>query len=156
MPRYALIQNSVVINVILLNNPSDYPTTDTLVQSDSANIGDSWDGTNFIPSTPTPTPDWMNFNLAMLNNPACNRVGEKSLNTLATTDLRAIAITISISGNSPDSAIATIPQLWNAMIEATPLNYKPAAEEITGWNQIASNCSMLFTFSEQGQMVLNI
>ncbi len=156
MPRYALIRDSVVINVILLNNPTDYPTTDTLVQSDIANIGDRYEEGNFIPPTPNPTPDWANFNLAMLNNPACNRVGEKSLNTLAVHDLRSIAISISISGNSPDGAIATIPQLWNAMVETTPLNYKPTAEEITNWKEIASTSSMPFTFNEQGQMILSI
>lgn len=157
MPRYALINSaSIVTNVILLNSPDDYTTTDTLVQSDSANIGDTWDGTSFASPAPTPTPDWATFNLAMFNNPACNRVGEKSLNTLATTDLRSIAITISISSNAPDIAIATIPQLWNAMIEAVPLSYKPSADEIRGWNEIASSNVMPFSFNEQGLMVLSI
>lgn len=116
----------------------------------------TWDGTSFIPPAPTPTPDWANFNLAMLNNPVCNRVGEKTLNTLATTDLRAIAITISISGNAPDAAIATIPHLWNTMIEAVPLSYKPSVDEIGGWNEIASSNAMPFSFNEQGLMVLSI
>ena len=42
--RYAIIENNVVINVA----ESDEPFTDEWVLSDTANIGDTWDGLEFI------------------------------------------------------------------------------------------------------------
>lgn len=42
--RYAIIENNVVINVA----ESDEPFTEEWVLSDTANIGDTWDGLEFI------------------------------------------------------------------------------------------------------------
>ena len=53
--RYALIENGVVTNAVLLADIADWHTpTDTLVKSDTANIGDSYNGTAIIPAPPPP------------------------------------------------------------------------------------------------------
>ena len=53
--RYAVIENSFVTNIILLENEDDWHTpSDILVQSDTANIGDGYDGTAIIPAPLAP------------------------------------------------------------------------------------------------------
>ena len=48
--RYALIENNLVVNIIELANLSDWHTpTDILIQSDIADIGDSYDGASITP-----------------------------------------------------------------------------------------------------------
>ena len=42
--RYAIIENNVVVNVA----ESEEPFTDEWILSDTANIGDTWDGLEFI------------------------------------------------------------------------------------------------------------
>jgi hypothetical protein len=53
--KYALIENGMVTNVVLLADVVDWHTpTDILVKSDTANIGDSYNGTDIIPAPPAP------------------------------------------------------------------------------------------------------
>jgi hypothetical protein len=48
--RYALIQDNLVANVVELDDAANWHTpTDLLVQSDTASIGDGYDGANIIP-----------------------------------------------------------------------------------------------------------
>lgn len=51
MSNYAIINSSnIVENIIVWDGQTDYtpPNNKTLVQSDTAKIGDTWDGENFI------------------------------------------------------------------------------------------------------------
>lgn len=43
MTRYMLIKNGVAVNAVEIADPADFPQW-TLIQSDSADIGDLWDG----------------------------------------------------------------------------------------------------------------
>ena len=53
--RYAVIENDLVTNIVLLADISDWHTpTDILIKSDTANIGDSFNGTDIIPAPPPP------------------------------------------------------------------------------------------------------
>jgi hypothetical protein len=55
--RYAVIENSIVTNVVELDSASEW--NGLVVQSDTANIGDSYDGTVIVPvavALPTVTP----------------------------------------------------------------------------------------------------
>jgi hypothetical protein len=48
--RYVMLDGaSKVVNAIVLNSPSDIQTNLTLMQSDTANINDIWNGSIFIP-----------------------------------------------------------------------------------------------------------
>lgn len=54
MKRYALIENGIVVNTIILDGESDWSpgdgvTTIMLNDSDAVSIGDSYDGSKFIP-----------------------------------------------------------------------------------------------------------
>lgn len=61
MTRYMKIKQGVAVNAIEIANPADFPQW-TLIQSDSADIGDLWDGQTFtkpapvvkVPNTVTP------------------------------------------------------------------------------------------------------
>lgn len=53
MARYLKIENGKVVNAIELDNPALFPDL-VLVQSDSADIGDLWDGSVFTRPVPTP------------------------------------------------------------------------------------------------------
>ncbi|MEH2201162.1 hypothetical protein [Nostoc sp.] len=51
--RYAMVDGSnKVVNAIALNSPSDIQTSLTLIQSDIANVNDTWNGSIFIPYIP--------------------------------------------------------------------------------------------------------
>lgn len=52
--RYAVIENGVVTNVILLADVADWAGEGDVVKSDTANIGDSYNGTDIIPAPPAP------------------------------------------------------------------------------------------------------
>lgn len=54
---YAIVENSVVTNVMEWDGESKWapPEGSTLVQSDTAGVGDTYDGTTFTRPTP-PTP----------------------------------------------------------------------------------------------------
>ena len=57
--RYAEIDRAtnIVINVIVLNKVSDYGGTNLVIKSDTAEIGDTWNGGTFIkPPPPPPQP----------------------------------------------------------------------------------------------------
>lgn len=54
--RYALIVAGVVSNIVEWDGSRQFPAAGTLVQSDAANIGDSYNGTTFTPATVTPPP----------------------------------------------------------------------------------------------------
>ena len=62
MPRYMLIEGGVATNAILVDDPAQFPSW-TLVQSDTANIGDLYDGATFATPAPratSPSPtDWL-------------------------------------------------------------------------------------------------
>jgi hypothetical protein len=58
MKNYAQIQNNLVVNLILVdeNNVPDWIVAPTYIQSDTANIGDTYENGQFIPYVgPPPT-----------------------------------------------------------------------------------------------------
>lgn len=58
MKNYAQIENNLVVNTILVdeNNTPDWVIAPTYIQSDSAQIGDTYENGQFIPYVyPTPT-----------------------------------------------------------------------------------------------------
>lgn len=62
MPRYMLIEGGVAVNAIAIEDPQQFPSW-TLVQSDTAHIGDLYSGGTFVtpeppPAAPSPT-DWL-------------------------------------------------------------------------------------------------
>jgi len=52
--RFASILNGVVVNAILADHGFDPGDGSTLVQSDTAQIGDTFDGVHFTPAPPLP------------------------------------------------------------------------------------------------------
>ena len=62
MPRYMLIENGMAVNAVSVVDPQQFPSW-TLVQSDTARIGDLYANGAFVtpePPAPTPSPtDWL-------------------------------------------------------------------------------------------------
>lgn len=165
MARYAEIKtsNNKVINVIVLNQQSDYPGTNTVVQSNTAQIGDTWTppSTFTSPPAPPPTPDWAGFYNAMNANAAYNNFFNAFLGgILATaTNIRALGRydnyvdTLISKGDDPKMYAAFVAR-WNTLV-LIPLIGLPSAGNITAWNAIAAANFMPFTFSSpSAQMVL--
>lgn len=153
--RYAVIKSGKVANTILLDNPEDYACEDLLIQSDTAGIGDTWNGTNFIASPPPKSlPDWSNFNSAILNNAAYNRVAGLSTNQRAVSRLETIAVTLGSAPDDKDANYLVIAGFWNAMLNEIAVVSKPTTAEIAQWSAIASTAFMPFTFDTNGKMIL--
>jgi len=55
--RYAVLRDNIVVNVIELDSNDTFNVDEgqTLLESDKAVVGDTWDGVSFIPR-PTPVP----------------------------------------------------------------------------------------------------
>ena len=51
--RYAVVQDGVVVNVVMWDGVSEWapPAACTVVQSDTASIGDAYDGEKFAPAS---------------------------------------------------------------------------------------------------------
>lgn len=151
--RYAAVENGVVVNVILLEDPENYPTDSLLIASETAGMGDIWNGTSFMrPPAAKPDPDWGAFNRAILPNAAYNRMTESSTNRGAVRRLESIAISAGVSGSQYEN-YDIIAMLWNAMIEGVPILNKPTSQEIAEWRAIASSAFMPFSFDANGKMV---
>lgn len=56
MKNYAQIQNNLVVNLIVIdeNDIPDWVVAPTYIQSDTANIGDTYENGQFIPPAPIP------------------------------------------------------------------------------------------------------
>ncbi len=164
--RYAEIttSNNKVINVILLDQKSDYSGTNTIVQSDVAQIGDTWTppSTFTSPTPPKPIPDWAGYSTAINANAAYNSFFNSFLGgVLATaTNLRSLGkydnyFDILASKGDDPKMWSTFVARWNALV-LIPLITLPSAANITAWNAIAQANFMPFTFnSPSAQMVLN-
>ncbi|MEH1828257.1 MAG: hypothetical protein V7L22_23470 [Nostoc sp.] len=152
MARYAVVNADKVINTITLEDISNYTTPFTLVASETANIGDSYDGASFTPPVVIPQPDWNSFGLGLFSNPAFNRIANSSGNKVAIATLISIGTTVINTGQITDTAIATIPVVWNGMVDGTPQDSKPTTEEIAGWNAIALASSVSFVFGSDGKI----
>lgn len=164
MARYAEIttSNNRVINVILLNQASDYPGSNTIVESNTAQIGDLWTppSTFVSPAPPKPTPDWSGYATAINANAAYNSFFNSFLGgILATaTNLRSLGRydnyldLLSTKGDDPRMWTTFIAR-WNALV-LIPLITLPSAANITTWNTIAATYFMPFTFLSTAQMQL--
>ncbi|MBW4674668.1 MAG: hypothetical protein KME52_11760 [Desmonostoc geniculatum HA4340-LM1] len=153
--RYALIRNGKVINTIILEDPGGYHAEGLLIQTDTASIGDSWDGGNFTKAVePSPSLDWGAYNRSLLINAAYNRVSQTSTNRASVRRLETVAIAAGVSGADYQN-IDIIVMLWNDMIDGVPLLSKPIAQEIGEWRAIAAAAFMPFDFDADGKMVLS-
>ncbi|RCJ20134.1 hypothetical protein A6S26_05280 [Nostoc sp. ATCC 43529] len=152
--RYAVVEDAIVVNVIVLDDPDDYQTDSLMIPSETAGMGDIWNGTSFTrPAAPKPDPDWGAFNRAILPNAAYNRMSESSTNRGAVRRLESIAISAGVSGSQYEN-YDIIAMLWNAMIDGVPILSKPSSQEIAGWNAIALAAFMPFSFDASGKMVV--
>lgn len=152
--RYAVIKNNTVVNTIIVENSEEFSTEDLLIQSDSAGIGDRWDGKNFIASPPPPSPpNWNAFNQGLLLNAAYNKVTQFSVNQVAVRRLETIAISLDVA-SSPNQDYTIFIVLWNAMIDGLPVINRPTSEEIDGWKAIALTANMPFSFAQDGKIVI--
>ncbi|MFN6475365.1 hypothetical protein [Nostoc sp. DedQUE07] len=158
MARYAVVNNvsgvDKVINVIVLENAANYATPFTLVQSDVANIGDIYDGTNFTTPVIIQPPDWIAFGLGIFSNQAFNRIANTSGNKVAVGTLISIGTSVVNTEQITETAIAAIPTAWNGMIDGTPQDSRPVAEDVTGWRAVASACNVDFIFEDDGKIAI--
>jgi hypothetical protein len=152
MARYAVVNVDKVINVISLEDITNYTTPFTLIQSDVAKIGDNYDGTNFTTPVVIQPPDWNSFGLGLFSNSAFNRIANSSGNKVAVSTLISIGTTVINTEQITDTAIATIPTVWNGMVDGTPQDSRPTTEEIEGWNAIALASSVSFVFGSDGKI----
>ncbi|ABA24666.1 hypothetical protein Ava_D0001 [Trichormus variabilis ATCC 29413] len=154
--RYAVIQNNLVANIILLENPEEYTTDDLLIPSNTANIGDTWDGVNFITAVPIPPPpDWGAFNREMLLNTGYNRISAQTINQRAVTRLETLLSPTGYMGGLSASDYPILKALWDEATTGLPLLGKPTATEIASWNAIALQNNMPFSFDTNGKLVLS-
>ncbi len=56
--RHVQIVSGTVTDIVIWDGavPIDPPITDTLIESDTAQIGDTWDGEKFTPGPPQESP----------------------------------------------------------------------------------------------------
>jgi hypothetical protein len=152
--RYAVVRGEKVINTIVLEDSGDYHTEDLLIQSDTANTGDAWNGESFVKTIEFGlAPDWGVYNRSLLTNTAYNRVSQATTNQASVRRLESIAIAAGVNKALVDIDIMTI--LWNDMIDGVPLISKLTAKEAEGWRAIALSAFMPFSFAADGKMVLN-
>ncbi|MCC5618116.1 hypothetical protein LC605_24125 [Nostoc sp. CHAB 5836] len=157
MATYAVIENSKVVNLILANKKSDYPLTSgqLLIQSDSAKIGDTWNGTSFTaPAPPPPLPDWAGFNRQMIVDAGYNRIATTTSNQRAVSRLETIVVPAGYLDGVDTKDYPLIKACWDSIIVGVPLLGKATAIEIANWNAIALNTFMQFQFDSDGKMVL--
>ena len=164
MAKYAEIttSNNRVINVIVLNQARDYPGSDTIIQSNVAQVGDLWTPpfTFTSPTPPKPTSDWAGYATAMNANAAYNSFFNSLLGgVLATaTNLRSLGRydnyfdLLATKGDDP-RMWSTFVARWNAIV-LIPLITLPSATNTTAWNVIAAAYYMPFIFISNAQMQL--
>lgn len=98
------------------------------------------------PQEPDPPifPNYLEFRVAMLQNPAYDRV------TLASNILRVTRMETAISQNPPELSI--VATMWGVLIDE--LAVKPTTVEVKGWNAIAKATNVPLTFGKDGKMNL--
>lgn len=158
MPKYAIIENSKVTNLIVANKASDcsLASGQSLIQSDTANIGDTWNGASFTaPAPPSSLPDWGAFNRGMITDTGYNRIASNSLNQRAVSRLETIVAPAGYTDGVDSKDYTLIKACWDAIITGLSFLNKPSAAEISGMNAIASSAFMPFKFDSDGKMVLS-
>ncbi|MFK0735594.1 MAG: hypothetical protein ACFKPT_02540 [Gloeotrichia echinulata GP01] len=150
--KYAVIRDSKVINIILLDDITQYPTEDILVASEIANIGDSWDGISFSPAPqPKAVADWGTFNRIMILNAGYNRIAQIG-NQRIVSRIEAILSPIGYANQAYFQDLIVVKTLWDTLIQ----EIAPTAEEVSVWNQIAIDTNMPFNFNDSGLLILEI
>jgi hypothetical protein len=162
MARYALINGSKVENVIVLNNVNDFQTNLTLVQSDTANIGDIWNGETF--STP-PTiesfpPDWGSFIRGLFLNEPYNNVRLNPVDLpearVCRSRLESIGISLGFGGMLLEQDYGLLGLLWNTALATTIEEFKPTVEGVSGWVALGASCYLPVSFNQStGEMILS-
>ncbi|MBD2492482.1 hypothetical protein [Aulosira sp. FACHB-615] len=146
--RYAIIENNQVVNVVLIERLEDFDPAIEAIASETANIGDIWDGANFVAANNSQPLDWVGFNNALLVNEAYNRAASTTLNQQAKNRMEAYAIALGTS--NADVNLPVFALLWNQAMEGVPLPSKPSIEEVDEWRAIALASKMSFTFNDEG------
>ncbi len=162
MARYALINGSVVENVIVLSNINDFQTSLTLIQSDTANIGDIWNGETFSapPTIESLPPDWGAFNRGLFLNEAYNLVRANPIDApearIARSRLEAIGISLGFGGVLSEQDYGLLALLWNTTIQTTIEEFKPSVEGVGGWVALGAACYLPVSFNQStGEMILS-
>lgn len=81
--RAAIVKNGVVVNVVLLDDIND---VEGAIASETANIGDTWNGVEFIPADPVVPPEPPVWEWYIDVGPYFDRFREFKLTVLASTD----------------------------------------------------------------------
>ncbi|MDM9583105.1 hypothetical protein [Nostoc sp. GT001] len=162
MARYALINGSKVENVIVLNNINDFQTNLTLVQSDTANIGDIWNGESFSPppiieSLP---PDWGAFIRGLFLNEPYNNIRFNPVDSpearATRTRLETIGISLGFGGVLSEQDYPLLALLWNTTIQTTVEEFKPSVESVGSWIALGAACYLPVSFNQStGEMILS-
>ncbi|MFN6474020.1 MAG: hypothetical protein RMY36_030695 [Nostoc sp. SerVER01] len=163
MARYAMIRGSVVEDVIVLENPGEIQITGfTLVQSDTANRGDIWNGSTFTPAPIIESfpPDWGAFNRGLFFNEAYRNVrinpNEDPEARAARSRLESIGIALGFGGNLAEQDYGLLAEIWNTTINTTQESFKPTVEQVNEWIALAASCYLPINFNQStGEMILS-
>jgi hypothetical protein len=162
MARYALINGSKVENVIVLNNINDFQTNLTLVQSDTANIGDIWNGVSFSPAPfiESFSPNWGAFIRGLFLNEPYNNVRLNPIDTpearVSRSRLEAIGISLGFGGILLEEDYGLLGLLWNTAIATTPEEFKPSVDGVNSWVALGASCYLPISFNQStGEMILS-
>lgn len=151
--RYAVVNNGIVINVVLIADLNNYLTTHQLIRSDTANVGDRLVGQNFNPPVEEKHPNWDLFNKVMQLDAAYNRMVNTTTNKQSVDRLEALAIALGVAGSDASADYNIIASLWNSMIDGVALLSRPNSIEILAWKNTAIASQMPFTFDAGGKMI---
>lgn len=121
-------------------------TSDATEEQQSA----AWD---FIRNWQPPAlPNWGNFRLALLSNPAYQR------STLAVSSKTQGILLIQRLENAtamPEPPIAVIVMLWNGMVSSLPKELPIAEDEVEQWRAIALATNVPLSFADNGLLNAN-
>lgn len=95
----------------------------------------------------SPSADWSNFLIELLNNNGYKRV--RSL-----VDLKLVIDLQDVIGQQ--QPVESIQKCWDALIDSVLLNVlnKPTSTEISSWNKIAKDNALPITFNSTGKIIL--
>lgn len=162
MARYAVINGSIVEQVIILNNINDFQTNLTLIQSDTANKGDIWNGETFSPAPIIESfpPDWGSFIRGLFLNEPYNNVRLNPIDSpearVARARLEAIGISLGFGGTLLEEDYGLLALLWNTAIATTQEAFKPSVESVGSWIALAAACYLPINFNQSsGEMILS-
>ena len=99
-------------------------------------------------SEPVVFPRWGDFNLAMLQNPAYQRVSSQSSMQRSVSRLESYFATQ--VDNWPVAVL-----FWQQMLTGCPVEKRPTTSEAAAWTVIAQQTNMPIRFNEQGYLEID-